>query len=107
MKTVKDKLHKDQTEQTYSLTGLTVKELKSICAGLQVVWERNGSNQLKLMIADINTVALKDHVDKLDNVDFETIKQQNRATMKAINKLMPIAGEPHPIPASLQGKLFK
>jgi hypothetical protein len=106
MKVIKDKIKEQGAEQTYSLCGLTDKDLKCIRAGLELFWTQTNNSRVRLMIAEINSGALKDHVDKYnDDVNPEEVKKHNKAVMKALGKLVPTEQNAVPIPAAL--KLLK
>jgi len=108
MKVVKDKSKDNAAEPTYSLCGLSVKELKSIRTGLEMLWAQYNNNRIKVMIADINAGALKDHVDKFwTEIDPEAVKKQNKAVLKALGRFIPTAENSVPIPPSLSGKTYK
>lgn len=107
MKVTKDKSKDKNAEPTYSLCELSVKELKNIRSGLELLFERYNNKRIQLMIADINAGALKDHVDSYSiDPDPEALKRQNKAVLKALDKLIPMS-EQHPVPLSLRGKLYK
>lgn len=90
MKVSKEKSKKDQKEPTYCLSELSVSELKSICNGLKVIYDKTNNNNIKRMVADITAGALKDHIDRYsDPVDVESLKKQNRAMLQALHQIVP------------------
>lgn len=107
MKVAKDKPKDKAAEPTYSLNELSVKELKNIRTGLEMLYEKYNNSRIKLMVADINAGALKDHEDSYSiDIDPETLKRRNKTMLKALNKLVPVS-DAHPVPLSLQGFTFK
>lgn len=107
MKVAKDKAKDKVAEPTYSLNELSVKELKNIRAGLEMLYEKYNNKRIKLMVADINAGALKDHEDSYSiDRDPEELKRYNKAMLKALDKLVP-SSDSNPVPVSLQGYTFK
>jgi hypothetical protein len=108
VKVIKEKAQKEQIEPTYGLTELSVKELKNIRTGLEMLWAKTDNKRIRLMIADINSGALKDHNDDFNNaaVDTEEIEKRNKAMLKALGRLMP-AVQSDPVPDSLRGFTYK
>lgn len=110
MKVTKDKTKDEDgkaAEPTYSLCELSVKELKNVRAGLEMLFEKYDNRRIQLMIADINAGALKDHVDSFSiDPDPEQLKRHNKATLKALDKFIP-TDDTHPVPMSLVGFRYK
>jgi hypothetical protein len=108
MKVVKDKTKDNEAEQTYSLCGLSVKDLKCVRAGLEMFWTQTNNNRAKLMAADITAGALKDPADKYaDDADPKKVREQNKAVLRTLGKYTPTEFSEPPISASLRQLKYK
>lgn len=98
----------DDGSETFDLTQLSLFNLRDIHTGLLLLLERNPQNTpAKVLASSIYAGALCERADTInEKVDPKTIMAKNKATLKALGAMVPMAVNPNPVPQSLKGLTY-